>query len=121
MLASLGLDRPSPKQTISEVREMVWEWLKLRGPVSDWASILLFEIEQSKRNGTIEALLREMKSDREIGKVLAKDLRGILDARLPTDEKMLKDLMRQIFDLLSTLLSGISVLDNLVELSAAME
>ena len=98
---------------------MVWEWLKMRGPVSDWGSILLFEIEESRRNGTIEALLRDMKSDREIGKVLARDLRGILDARLPTDEKKLKDLMRQIFDLLSTLLSGISVLDTFREFSGA--
>ena len=98
---------------------MVWEWLKSRGPVEDWGSVLLFDLEQSKWNGTTEALLHDMKSDREIGKVLAKDLRGILDARLPTDEKMLKDLMRQIFDLLSTLLSGISVLDIVTELSDA--
>jgi hypothetical protein len=90
---------------------MVWEWLKLRGPVTSWMSILKEEEQHARRNGTMAKLARDWKSDRNIGMVLAKDLRSIANCRLPSEDRILRDLLRQAMDLLTTVISGVSMLD----------
>jgi hypothetical protein len=90
---------------------MVWEWLNSRGPVSEWASTLSAEFHDARENNTTVKVAREWDNHREVGKNLETRLRRILSARLPRDEKTLRDIFRQVLDLFCTVIGGLAVLD----------
>ena len=99
---------------VSAVRAMVWDWLKPWGPVTEWGAALTLEMSEAQKHGTVHALVRQWDAHREIGKGLAQDLREIVDGQLPLDEQVLKDLFRQVFDLLFVIDTGLSILDTIV-------
>jgi hypothetical protein len=76
-----------------------------------WASALSVELRHARENGTLIKVAQEWDDHREVGKLLESELRRILSARLPTDEKMLRDIFRQVLDLISTVIGGLAVLD----------
>jgi len=98
-------------EIITEVRAMVWEWSRSRGPIFGWSAALAAEYQDAERNGTLEELANEWQSHGNVGKALLQDLQGFVSGRLPQDEFVLRDLIRQALDLISTLLAGIAVLE----------
>jgi hypothetical protein len=86
---------------------MVWEWTKERGLVSRWSGILANEFDDATRNGTINELAQEWRAHADVGNVIVKDLNSVVCSKLPGEDSDLRDLLRQAFDLLSSVLAGI--------------
>ena len=98
-------------EIVAEVRAMVWEWTKHKGPVSGWPSGLMAKYKYANANDTLQELEVEFKSHRDVSLALVKTLHGFAGSRLPQDEHELRDIIRQVFDLTTTLLAGISIID----------
>jgi hypothetical protein len=102
-------------EIILEVREMTWEWLKIKGPLTKWQSVFKAEFATATRNGTVPEFVRDWSSQRGVGLTLVEMLRGIAASRLPHDEKSLRDVIRQSLDLLHSLSSGIALIEYLTD------
>ena len=89
---------------------MVWEWLKDRGPISRWSAALLNKFDEASRNGTVNELASAWRTHADVGEAIVKDLKGLVCSRLPQEACVLRDLLRQAFDLLSDVLGGIAAI-----------
>jgi hypothetical protein len=101
----------SAMEIIKETRAMVWEWSRSRGPVFGWSAVFAAEFQAAEQNGTLQILANDWQSHRDVGKALLQDLQGFVNSHLPKDEKLLRDLIRQALDLISTLLAGIAMVE----------
>jgi hypothetical protein len=90
---------------------MVFEWLGTRGPVSGWTTALHAELSDARDSGNVDELIRDWCAHGEVGKALVRDLQGLVACRLPENEDLLRDIIRQAFELLSTLSHGIAVIE----------
>jgi hypothetical protein len=93
---------------IRETREMVWEWTKDRGPVSDWSAAFIADHRDGEYNGRLDDVRRDWRSHAGVGKSLVKQLQGVAESWLPQDEESLRDVVRETIDLMRTLLTGIA-------------
>jgi hypothetical protein len=67
--------------------------------------------EEAKANGRVDVLVLELRTQAGVGRQLLKDVQGVLSARWPRDEDAAKDVCRQAFDLMATLLGGIAAVE----------
>jgi len=93
---------------IRETREMVWEWTKGRGPVSDWSAAFIADHQDGEYNGRLDDIRRDWRTQVGVGKSLVKELQRVAESRLPQDEESLRDVVRETIDLMRTLLTGIA-------------
>ena len=106
-----GRYNESAVEIVAEVRAMAWEWTKARGPVSGWSSCLMSEFEAATRNSAIQELEKEWRAHRGVGLALVKSLHDVVGSWLPQDERVLRDIVQQAFDLATTLLAGTAAID----------
>ena len=83
----------------------------MKGPVSDWPTIFLAELETASRNKKISEFRSDWRSHSGVGKALVGTLRDIAASKLPNDPAALRDVFRQTFELATTLLTGIGIID----------
>jgi len=83
----------------------------MKGPVSDWPALLLAEFKAASRNRKIDEFRSDWRSHSGVGKALVRMLRDIAGSKLPNDPVVLRDVFRQTFDLATTLLTGIGIID----------
>ena len=102
-------------EILSEVREMTWEWVKMKGPLTQWPSAFNAEFATATRNGTVPEFVRDWSSQRGVGLTLVGMLRGVAASRFPLDESSLRDIIRQSFDLLHTISSGTALIEYLMD------
>ena len=96
---------------MAETQAMVWEWQRDHGPISGWAAALACELEGAVQKDTFTEVAQEWKAQANVGRALLKELRTLIDTKLPMDKVSTRDLIRQAFDLATILLSGIATID----------
>jgi hypothetical protein len=90
---------------------MTWAWTQYKGPVSDWPSLLVDDFRDASRNGTADRIVRDWRSHRGVGRALIRSLRKFTGSTFPVDAKEQRDLIRQSFELLTTLSEGIAIIE----------
>ena len=81
------------------------------GPVLAWSAAFVAEFGEAERNGTVEILAHDWAAHAEVGRALVRDLLEVVGGMLPKDERVLRDIFRQVIDVASTLHSGITVIE----------
>jgi hypothetical protein len=82
--------------------------------VSGWLATLANEFDDAAQNGSVAELAQAWRAHTDVGEAIVKDLKGLLGGRLPQEDLVLRDLLRQAFDLLSTLFGGIAAIQALL-------
>ena len=93
---------------VRESRAMVWEWIRERGPVASWSAVLANEF--AGQNGTAGELAQEWRCHADVGNAILKDLYGVVDSRLPEEDNVLRDMLRQVLDLISNVQGGVAAI-----------
>jgi hypothetical protein len=106
-----GFEPQSAGRIISEARAMVWEWNKLCGPVADLPQAFMVGHEVAERNGRMEQFVENWQTHLKVGKAIAKDLSDFVAAPFPDDVGVIRDLVRQAFDLNSTIQAGVAMIE----------
>jgi hypothetical protein len=103
--------RESAIEIVREVRAMTWAWTEDKGPVSEWPSTLVVNFRDASRNGTIDRFVSDWRSHCGVGRALVRSLRQFTGSRFPPDDKEMRDVVRQSFELLTTLSEGIAIIE----------
>jgi hypothetical protein len=90
---------------------MTWAWTDEKGPITEWPSILVTDFHNASRNGTVDRLVRDWKSHGGVGRALVRSLRKFTRCKFPVDDEVLRDMVRQSFELLTTLSEGIAIIE----------
>jgi hypothetical protein len=117
--------RSSPTESaieiIRETRTMVWEWTKERGPVSDWSAAFLTAMQDAGNSRKRQdKAIQDWDAHAKVGKALMRGLQGVACSRLPTDEPLLRDTIRETIDLMLTLLTGVAMIEATTEAYLAL-
>jgi hypothetical protein len=81
------------EKILTETHEMVWEWTKTEGPITDWPKRIKRELREAKSRGSIHKPIQGWRGHANIGKVLLKDLNDFASSSWPKDEGKLRDLV----------------------------
>jgi hypothetical protein len=90
---------------------MTWAWTEDKGPVSDWPATLVLDFRDASRNGTLEHFFSDWRSHCGVGRALVKSLHDFTGSRFLPDDKGMRDVVRQSFELLTTLSEGIAIIE----------
>lgn len=99
---------------------MVWHWTKERGPVSGWSAAFIAKMEDAKDSEQQDEVIWDWEFHAKSGKMLICELQRVACSRLPTDESSLRNVFRETFDLISTLLTGVAAIETMIELQLAL-
>jgi hypothetical protein len=105
------------REALAGLREMVWTWIALRGPVAGWGHKLRVEMSRAKGRGQLTEWRKNCFLEIEKGSDLRQRLLGVAFEPLETSRSAQQDFWRQCIDLLQVIQAGLATLEAWMDVS----